>query len=195
MFSLNDLVRENEPFSIKAVKATFFWPEVFYASSLSDFLENRDTIGSLIQDKWKWNVAHHYLAGVCIQSCRYERGSSPLEPMPAKKWQSLRNKIYVDFRIRSIKEGTPFNRQQMEKEFFDRLKNSQLYDAASAYPVMARMPIPLGVTIYDIWLKYLPGYDFAQIESFDRHGTHSFEERLPDAEDIATILLPKLQPA
>ncbi len=142
----------------------------------------------------KINYVNSLVASVVIKSCRYRPHELSLELPPQKKWKALEDEIYANELIRSIKEGTTANLKQAEIEFLNRFKNGELYDAASRYLIIARIPVPPGITIYNVWLKYVPSSDLAEIDSFDEHDNIKVSDKYAHSQRIGNFL-PALRPA
>lgn len=186
MYNLSELIRQNELFSLDGIKATFIWPEMYYASSLQDFVENRNNINTSWKSKLKLDQKHLFAAQVCLDSCQYEQ-FQPLVNLPlVQRWNLLEQQVKTDFQSRNALEDIPVD---SEKEILNRLKNGQLYDTTCAYPIMVRKTVPVGIPLYKVWLKYLPQHDFAEIESFELNYVHQQKRSAKEKSKVRNLIL------
>ncbi len=187
MLHLNEvIIREYGRFSLKGIQAKFTLPEAYLASTLQDFLESRATVRPTewcLFDPGYWNFSL-----IIIPACHYRQTKETEEPEKALA------EAEADYVIRALKSDDrgPYDREEVEKEALQKVKNAELYDLMGKFPINSKDDIPSGTKLYNVALGYYLPYDFAALWGYQLHGP-ARAARIPDTSELSDLV--SLRPA
>ena len=198
LLHLNALLKERYgSFSKPGLKATFSSPEIYEATTIADFLKNKEEIE--VTSKWKVSELARKLRGaamVLFTSCMYQE----LDP-ERKKALEEEDKINLT-RAREVKtfeEGVKVVNKTMEL-MFEYLKDGDIYDVTGNLEILCSreadfVPPINNQKLYFPIIIYRPGIDLATLVSYDPYDQNLLDSQKDPSSVLDFITGLSLQPA
>ena len=188
------LIERYPPFHPTSLRARFRFPNFYYVSSISDFVENRDAVqptpDGLFQ--WNWNKGR---AAIVLYNCDYQR-KKPRIAEPNQLWYQDLSFHRLIMGLIKISGKNTGDIQQKIDTMLDAYHDATIADMSGELAVRSwEGNIPSSARLYQVLLGYEPRTGLRWIVHADAHGP-SIADRTIDAVIAENAgMLPRFSPA